>query len=115
LIESGDLDISQELTLYGQGLQATGSQLPPNVGVWVTLGGSVLTLLGGLFGAKVQKKSDVQVIKDEKDSFSAVVASVSAGLNSIDVDSQAKMKKAMEAVQQVKVGLQSKVKEALNN
>jgi hypothetical protein len=116
-----EIGVGDELLLYGEGLSALGVAVPAPYGVWVTLGGSLLTILGGLFGSRAQKVVDRKVITNEKMAFSTVVNSVSAALDAIDsipADSSRSAadvaKTAMESIQKsiTSVDVESKVKEA---
>lgn len=105
----GDANFGDEIMLIGEGMKIGGKALPPNLGVWATLGGSLLTIIGGALGSKVQKKTDDKKIDSERADFTALVASVSNGLNRLDNENAEIMKDGMKSVQKTKFGLENKV------
>jgi len=105
----GDANFGDEIMLIGEGMKIGGKALPPNLGVWATLGGSILTIIGGALGSKVQKKTDDKKIDAERADFTALVASVSNGLNRLNNENAELMKDGMKSVQKTKFGLENKV------
>jgi hypothetical protein len=114
-----EIGVGDELALYGEGVKAIGTSVPPPYGVWVTLGGSIMTILGGLFGSRAQKRYDQKKINIEQTTLTTVVKSVSAALNALEAieapggTAADVAKTAMEVIQKSteSVDVESKVKE----